>query len=92
MHNYWLGMVCNAAYFQLPLGLTLGYLVEKKRSRNSARRAQWLFLLIGLDRRPVVDRRPATPLAPHGCGGAPRLGGHPKPASRGHLKTGQLKA
>ena len=47
-HNYWLGMVCNAAYFQLPLGLTLGYLVEKKGSRNSARRALWLFLLIGI--------------------------------------------
>jgi hypothetical protein len=24
--------------------------------------------------------------------GRNRLGGHPKPASRGHLKTGQLKA
>ena len=24
--------------------------------------------------------------------GSLRLGGHPKPASRGHLKTGQLKA
>lgn len=48
MHNYWLGVVCNAAYFQLPLALTLAYLVEKKRSRNSARRALWLFLLIGI--------------------------------------------
>ena len=48
MHNYWLGVVCNAAYFQLPLALTLAYLVEKKRSRDSARRALWLFLLIGI--------------------------------------------
>jgi hypothetical protein len=48
MHTHWLGVVCNAAYYQLPLGLTLTYLVEKKRSPDSARRALWLFLLIGV--------------------------------------------
>lgn len=48
MHTHWLGVFCNAACFQLPLRLALGYLVEKKRSRDSARRALWLFLLIGV--------------------------------------------
>jgi hypothetical protein len=48
LHIHWLGVVCNTAYYLLPLGLTLAYLVEKKRSPDSARRALWLFLLIGV--------------------------------------------
>lgn len=48
LHTHWLGVVCDAAYYLLPLGLTLGYLVEKERSPDSARRALWLFLLIGV--------------------------------------------
>jgi len=48
MHTHWLGIVCNAAYYQLPLGMTLAYLVQKKRSPDFARRALWLFLLIGV--------------------------------------------
>ena len=38
----------------------------------------------------IVGRSPRTWLVRVYNGRDPGLGGHPKPASRGHLKTGQL--